>query len=231
MPIIPVNSNKPRCILHCASGKKSIPDTPGGETFFFVQSTRTQPEVTDRHRQSLLRAHPNTPKKRRLAAGGSIHPPFSSGSVGRAPFARCPTGSRNSTESREDVHSKRHDAEELQGAVKAARAIARNETSPAGLSRCADLENEPKTRRWHAVPSTMLHSAAWRIFDPPCRFRAQESGTRLFNGLRCSVSCSYDKGELRNPRTLLFFSVVMARFARARRGASCLRHRVCAPAG
>ena len=54
---------------------------------------------------------------------------------------RCPTGSRNSTERREDVHSKRHYDVDVQGAVKPARAIARGEASPGGLSRCADLEN------------------------------------------------------------------------------------------
>ena len=38
---------------------------------------RTEPEATDRHRQTPLRAHPNnTPKNRRFAAGGSIHPPL-----------------------------------------------------------------------------------------------------------------------------------------------------------
>ena len=37
-------------------------------------------------------------------------------------------------------YSKRHDAD-VQGAVKPARAIARGEASPGGLSRCADLEN------------------------------------------------------------------------------------------
>ena len=51
--------------------------------FFFVESTRTQPEATDRHRQSPLRVHSNSPKNRRLAAGGSVHRPFSSGSVRR----------------------------------------------------------------------------------------------------------------------------------------------------
>ena len=50
--------------------------------FVLIQSTRTQPEATDGHRQTPLRAHPNTPSKFLLAAGGSIvHPPFSSGSV------------------------------------------------------------------------------------------------------------------------------------------------------
>ena len=48
---------------------------------FFVESTRTQPEATDRHRQSPLRVHSNSPKNRRFAAGGSVHRPFSSGSV------------------------------------------------------------------------------------------------------------------------------------------------------
>ena len=48
---------------------------------FVVRSTRTQPEATDRHRQSPLRVHSNTPKNRRFAAGGSVHRPFSSGSV------------------------------------------------------------------------------------------------------------------------------------------------------
>ena len=50
---------------------------------FFVESARTQPEATDRHRQSPLRVHSNSPKNRRFAAaGGSVHrPPFSSGSV------------------------------------------------------------------------------------------------------------------------------------------------------
>ena len=45
---------------------------------------------------------------------------------------------------REDVHSKQHDVE-VQGAVKAARAIARGETSPTGLSRCTNLETSSKT--------------------------------------------------------------------------------------
>ena len=54
---------------------------------------------------------------------------------------RCPTYSRISTERREDIHIKRRDVE-VRGAVKPARAIARGQASPAGLSRCADLENE-----------------------------------------------------------------------------------------
>ena len=52
---------------------------PTCQNFFFVQSTQTQPEATNRHRQTSLRAHPNTPKNRRLAAGGSIHPPLARG--------------------------------------------------------------------------------------------------------------------------------------------------------
>ena len=56
---------------------------PGKKKFwnFFVESTRTQPEATDRHRQSPWRVHSNSPKNRRFAAGGSVHRPFSSGSV------------------------------------------------------------------------------------------------------------------------------------------------------
>ena len=42
--------------------------------FFLVQSTQTQPEATNRHRQTSLRAHPNTPKNRRLAAGAQSTP-------------------------------------------------------------------------------------------------------------------------------------------------------------
>ena len=47
--------------------------------FFLVQSTRTQPEATDRHRQTPLRAHPNTPKNRLFAAGGSTTAPLARG--------------------------------------------------------------------------------------------------------------------------------------------------------
>ena len=53
---------------------------------------------------------------------------------------RCPTYSRNSTERREDVRSKRHGIE-VRGAVKPARIIAHDEAPSAGLSQCADLEN------------------------------------------------------------------------------------------
>ena len=62
---------------------------------FFVESTRTQPEATDRHRQSPLRVHSNSPKNRRLAAGGSVHRPFSSGSVSNREIgeaAKCHKG-------------------------------------------------------------------------------------------------------------------------------------------
>ena len=51
---------------------------------------------------------------------------------------------RNSTERREDIHSKRR-VVEVRGAVKLARAITHGEASSAGLSQCADLENESKT--------------------------------------------------------------------------------------
>ena len=47
--------------------------------FFLVQSTRTQPEATDRHRQTPLRAHPNTPQNRLFAAGGSTTAPLARG--------------------------------------------------------------------------------------------------------------------------------------------------------
>ena len=49
--------------------------------FFLVESTRTQPEATERHRQSPLRAHSNTPENGRFAAGGGNALPFSSVSV------------------------------------------------------------------------------------------------------------------------------------------------------
>ena len=55
---------------------------------FFVESARTKPEATDRHRQSPLRVHSNSPKNRRFAAGGSVHCPFSSGSVPPTEMAR-----------------------------------------------------------------------------------------------------------------------------------------------
>ena len=43
-------------------------DAPGiSFRFFFVESSRTQPELTDRHRKSPLRAHFNTPENRRFA--------------------------------------------------------------------------------------------------------------------------------------------------------------------
>ena len=66
-----------------------------------VQSTRTQPEATDRHLQTPLRAHPNTPKNALLAAGGSIHPPFSSGSVCFRILKR-PNQSKNPVRSRKN---------------------------------------------------------------------------------------------------------------------------------
>jgi len=53
---------------------------------------------------------------------------------------RCPTYSRNSTERREGVRSKRH-AIEVQGAFKPARAIAHDVASSAGLSQWEDLGN------------------------------------------------------------------------------------------
>ena len=63
--------------------RKASPDAP--DLFFWdfvlVESTRTQPEANDRHRQSPLLAHSNTPKNRRFSAGGAVHRPFSSGSV------------------------------------------------------------------------------------------------------------------------------------------------------
>ena len=62
--------------------RKASPDPPDFLVDFdLVESTRTQPEATDRHRQSPLLAHSNTPKKRRFFAGGAVHRPFSSGSV------------------------------------------------------------------------------------------------------------------------------------------------------
>ena len=82
---------------------------------------------------------------------------------------RCPTYSRISTERREDIHIKRRDVE-VRGAVKPARAIARGQASPAGLSRCADLENELQHhQRWHAVPntvnSTSLFGVTWLVLS------------------------------------------------------------------
>ena len=84
---------------------------------------------------------------------------------------RCPTGSRNSTERREDVHSKRHDVD-VQGAVKPARAIARGEASPQGLSIEVRRSRERAPRdhqRWHAVPntvsSTSLFGMTWSVLS------------------------------------------------------------------
>ena len=47
--------------------------------FWGVESTRTQPEATDRHRQTPLRAHPNTPQNRLFVAGGSTTAPLARG--------------------------------------------------------------------------------------------------------------------------------------------------------
>ena len=48
--------------------------------FLSSRSEQNQTEATDRHRQTPLRAHPNTPKNRRFATGGSIiHPPLARG--------------------------------------------------------------------------------------------------------------------------------------------------------
>ena len=65
--------------------EKNSPDAPGIVLdLFLVESTRTQPEATDRHHQTPLRAHPtiNTPKNRRFAAGGSR-------AQSTPPLARC----------------------------------------------------------------------------------------------------------------------------------------------
>ena len=80
---------------------------------------------------------------------------------------RCPTYSRNSTERREDVRSKRHDIE-VRGAVKPARAIAHDEASSAGLSQWEDLENWLQDhKRGRAVPitvsSTSLFEMTWLV--------------------------------------------------------------------
>ena len=56
--------------------EKSQPRRAGFFCFFLVESTRTQPEATDRHRQSPLLAHSDTPKNRRFFAGGAVHRPF-----------------------------------------------------------------------------------------------------------------------------------------------------------
>ena len=72
---------KIRCDVTDRKASPDAPDFFGG--FFLVESTRTQPEATDRHRQSPLLAHSNTPKSRRFPAGGAVHRPFSSGSVNR----------------------------------------------------------------------------------------------------------------------------------------------------
>ena len=60
--------------------RKASPDAPDFFVvdLFLVESTRTQPEATDRHRQSPLRAHSNTPKKwpfRRRGWQGGNPPP------------------------------------------------------------------------------------------------------------------------------------------------------------
>ena len=44
--------------------------------FFLVESTRTQPEATDRHRQTPLRAHLNTPKIAVSPLGAQSTPPL-----------------------------------------------------------------------------------------------------------------------------------------------------------
>ena len=83
------NGQKPAVVLaRNAQFQKSrvmsaTENQPRQKNVFFVESARTQPEATDRHRQSPLRVHSNSPKNRRFAAGGSsaVHRPFSSGSV------------------------------------------------------------------------------------------------------------------------------------------------------
>ena len=82
---------------------------------------------------------------------------------------RCPTYSRNSTERREDVRSKRHGIE-VRGAVKPARVIAHDEASSAGLSQWADLENWLQDhQRFRAVPimvsSTSLFGMIWLVLS------------------------------------------------------------------
>ena len=76
----------------------------------------------------------------------------------------APKGARMFTSN--DVASKC----EVRGAVKPARAIARGQASPAGLSRCADLENERQHhQRWNAVPktanSTSLFGVTWLVLS------------------------------------------------------------------
>ena len=71
-------------ITYDASDRKTTGSPPRRARNLFsdlllVQSTRTQPEATDRHRQTPLRAHPNTPQNRLFVAGGSTTAPLARG--------------------------------------------------------------------------------------------------------------------------------------------------------
>ena len=109
--------------------------------------------------EKMLRAHtgtkPETPidgeseywgrlRIQHHCGGGRSHGAWGLHTVDVRHSLRYPTCSRTSTERREDVQSKWRDVE-IRGALKPARAITHGEASPAGLSQCADLENELQT--------------------------------------------------------------------------------------
>ena len=74
---------KIRCDVTDRQASPDAPELPFW--IFLVESTRTQPEATDRQRQSPLRAHSNTPKNGRLLRRrGAVHRPFSPLARGRS---------------------------------------------------------------------------------------------------------------------------------------------------
>ena len=67
-------------VVHDASDRKTSPyRRTRGETCFLVRSTRTQPEATDRNRQSPLRVHSNTLKIAVLLPGAQSTAPLALG--------------------------------------------------------------------------------------------------------------------------------------------------------